>query len=201
MSQVRAVWKLWIPLAVLAVAGLVATPLARADAVYSVNLTFDNGAKFVGLIDFSNTLHSVTGVDGTLYGYANGSTTYEGKGYSDTFDTVSKGGTYLLGTLDGVTFEDAGWQVTTGIGRFKHTVTDYNSIILDFDVTNPSGMTLIFPNLTGVDRPDLLSGDFSALDKGDSHITLTPEPGSFLLLGTGLLGLAGIVRRKIGHRV
>jgi hypothetical protein len=31
-----------------------------------------------------------------------------------------------------------------------------------------------------------------------SRITATPEPGSFILLGSGLLGLAGVVRRKFG---
>jgi hypothetical protein len=31
--------------------------------------------------------------------------------------------------------------------------------------------------------------------------TVTPEPGTFGLFGSGLLALAGLVRRKIGHRV
>jgi hypothetical protein len=32
---------------------------------------------------------------------------------------------------------------------------------------------------------------------GEEQICLTPEPGTMLLLGSGLLGLAGVVRRKL----
>lgn len=36
---------------------------------------------------------------------------------------------------------------------------------------------------------------------GQSTITPTPEPGSLLLFGSGLLGLAGILRRKLAQKV
>jgi len=36
-----------------------------------------------------------------------------------------------------------------------------------------------------------------ALDYQRSGLTATPEPGTFVMLGSGILGLAGLVRRKI----
>jgi hypothetical protein len=46
----------------------------------------------------------------------------------------------------------------------------------------------------GTDTLQLLDG----VSYGFQNIVVTPEPGTFMLLGSGLLGLAGLVRRKIG---
>lgn len=43
-------------------------------------------------------------------------------------------------------------------------------------------------------------GSLTADVNGTNSTTVTPEPGSFLLLGSGLVSLAGMVRRKIGLR-
>jgi len=37
----------------------------------------------------------------------------------------------------------------------------------------------------------------TSLASGDTSIVVVPEPGSLTLLGTGLMGLAGLVRRKL----
>lgn len=52
--------------------------------------------------------------------------------------------------------------------------------------------------ITSVDITDLAGGDFAIaqLRSGNSPTT-TPEPGTMVLLGTGLLGALGVMRRKM----
>ena len=62
-----------------------------------------------------------------------------------------------------------------------------------FAVQNDSGATI-----TSVDINDTAGDDFAIaqLRSGNSGPT-TPEPSSILLLGSGILGLAGLMRRKM----
>lgn len=62
---------------------------------------------------------------------------------------------------------------------------------LEFQVTSNSQIAYItIGDATG-------SPDSETVD--DISYTVTPEPDSFLLLGTGLLGLAGMLRRKLAR--
>jgi len=68
---------------------------------------------------------------------------------------------------------------------------------------NDPGPVIITPGLTGfsiITRTTFWIGlgDTSIYAASpDVNLTLVPEPGSMVLFGTGLLGLAGLVRRKL----
>jgi hypothetical protein len=69
----------------------------------------------------------------------------------------------------------------------------------DGSVSSSNGVTSINANMGGnpvpagftfiVSKSGLVSGDFS--------VVTTPEPGTLGLIGTGLIGLAGLARRKL----
>jgi hypothetical protein len=87
------------------------------------------------------------------------------------------------------------------------TVTAYdqsNDVLATFlgGATNEANAEFsITSDVTGISyiviSDDLGSTDYVTVD--DLSYTLTPEPGSFVLLGTGLLGIAGVLRRKLAR--
>jgi len=61
--------------------------------------------------------------------------------------------------------------------------------------TYDSGETLYLTTLL-VDATGGSGTDERPVQEGSETITATPEPGSLLLFGSGLIGIAGLVRRK-----
>ena len=70
-------------------------------------------------------------------------------------------------------------------GTFSGTLTDINGVITI--KANEGGSPVVAGFNFVVNATGDVSGDF----------TVTPEPGTLGLLGTGLVGLAGMVRRKL----
>jgi hypothetical protein len=69
-----------------------------------------------------------------------------------------------------------------------------NLIVLGGAYIAPGSITYAFG------QSKLNSNNALDIQTGGGEATVTPEPGSFLLLGSGLIGLVGMVRRKIGLR-
>ena len=174
---------------VLAIALLVS---GSSFAQLVTNGGFETG-NFAGWSQFGNT--GFTGVDG---GANSGS-------FGAYFGAVgSQGGIQqTIGTCAGCTYTLDFWMANDG--------GDPNSVTISFD-----GLTLV--NASNVGGFGYTQFTFAGLQVGDNAnlafafqqnpayyhlddisvtLTETPEPGSLALLGSGMLGLGGAIRRKL----
>ena len=84
--------------------------------------------------------------------------------------------------------------VTLSDGSVQPVAVPVNPGLTFFGVTAPGGITTVDITLPGTPGQILDLADFSYGTEGTS---VTPEPASFLLLGSGLAGLAGLIKRYI----
>ncbi|MGC1672154.1 MAG: PEP-CTERM sorting domain-containing protein, partial [Candidatus Acidiferrales bacterium] len=73
---------------------------------------------------------------------------------------------------------------------------DPNMVILSGDLSGHGQVTLIID----VDTPlsGLMGSELGTLSAGEAFsTTVTPEPGTMLLFGSGLLLVAGVLRRRL----
>ncbi len=109
---------------------------------------------------------------------------------SNGFDAGAAGGTgsssgysQIVVTINGTGLTLGQFEGTNGAGvQFSAQVGGYNG--------NPQGLS----TCTGYVGTQ---GTLTAPSPGNCGTTTVPEPGTLTLLGTGLLGLAGLVRRKL----
>ena len=152
-------------------------------------LVFVNGFGGGGLITGSN-LGSLSFTTGALT-----------SGSLQTGGTFGPGGTFTItgngtdglpnGTIFSGSFTNVTWTlVTLANGTHNYTLTGVVTGLLGGYSTN--GVTVQLTINTG---KGFFNGSTS-ISSGDTSV-LVPEPGTLSLLGTGLIGLAGVIRRKI----
>jgi hypothetical protein len=174
--------------------GMVSLPLAaRADEIFDVNINWDlvggSSSGFTpgsgGLIEGTITL------DGTSFTALNLVATFP----SAPFPQIDITGISDQGAANGLYYVD-------NIGNLQlvlpvSSLIGYagGSICVSTSVPSCGDMTVFDPQVPGLDVSDfsVVSGTLTPVPPA-----VTPEPGSFVLLGTGVLGCVGLAcqRRK-----
>jgi hypothetical protein len=141
-------------------------------------------------------------LNATSTGAAVAKGTFVSQPYSGSFSITSGSGdtgiNYLSGTFTDAVFGETS-SLTLSVANPPDSVSFTSDVITDLSV--PTGVALsfadVFPFVSIVNGSlgsfhSSVSGTFS----GSGTSNLTPEPGSLMLVGLAMLGLAGSLRRK-----
>jgi len=138
-----------------------------------LNGAISGGGSFAGATSFtlSGSPLAFTGVSGSPGDFTS----------SGTLNFALNGGSLFTGTLSNIT-------LTT----LSH---EPNMVILSGSLNGGGQVTLILDVRTPLSG--LMGTELGTLSAGEALNTVTPEPGTMLLFGSGLLLVAGVLRRKL----